>query len=161
MKLKLPDSVASKQDLTTLISEIHIYAKWWAHESIKKRIDVKHSSAPPPMSPGAAQVIHEWGAKQEVSRQRLDELITLLESYGKSATAITITLPAPPTADIKATLVGWCRTNIAPGVLVTFGFNATLLGGMVVRFGSRVYDWSFRRQILANRSQFSEVLRHV
>jgi hypothetical protein len=161
MKIKLPDSVASSQDLAALIAEIHSYGKWWAHESIKKRIDVKHKSAPPTMTPGAAQIIHEWSSKTELSRQRIDELITILQGYSKSATTITITLPAPATPAIKATLVGWCRSNIAPDIFVTFSFNATLLGGMVVRFGSRVYDWSFRRQILASRAKFPEVLRRV
>jgi hypothetical protein len=161
MTLKLPDSVASQQDLAALVAEVRDYAKWWVHESIKKRINVKHTSVPPQVSPGAAQIIHEWGSKKELSRVRFDELITTLQGYSKSATTITITLPAPASPAIKATLVGWCRTNIAPDVFVTFGFNATLLGGMVVRFGSRVYDWSFRRQILANRANFPEVLRRV
>ena len=53
-----------------------------------------------------------------------------------------------------------CRP-VAPDVLVNFQFNATILGGMVVRYGSHVYDWSFRRQILAKRDTFPEVLRRV
>jgi hypothetical protein len=32
---------------------------------------------------------------------------------------------------------------------------------MVVVHGSRIYDWSFRRQILATREKFPEVLRNV
>lgn len=161
MKLSLPNSVASQQDVTTLQREVQEYARWFAHEAVKKRMSVKHTSVPPQTTPGTSQLIHEWGAKEALTSQRLDKLIHELESYGDKAQTITITLPAPPTNDIKATLVGWCRKNIASDILVTFQFNATILGGMVVRFGSHVYDWSFRRQILAARGTFPEVLRRV
>jgi len=62
---------------------------------------------------------------------------------------------------IQKNLVNWCRENIAPNILITFQFNATLLGGMVIRHGSNIFDWSFRRQILAARNNFPEVLRRV
>lgn len=161
MKLNLPTTVGSQQDVTALVREVKEYTRWFAHEAIKKRMNVKHTSVPPLTTPGAAQLIHEWGAKEALTTHRLDELIKELEHYAETARIITITLPAPPTNDIKATLVGWCRTNVAPNILVSFQFNATILGGMVVRFGSHVYDWSFRRQILAARDTFPEVLRRV
>jgi F0F1-type ATP synthase delta subunit len=74
---------------------------------------------------------------------------------------MTITLAAPATTGIKKQLTAWCRDNVAPDVLVRFEFNQTLLGGMVVRFGSHIYDWSLRRQILDGRTKFPEVLRNV
>jgi F0F1-type ATP synthase delta subunit len=161
MKLKLPDTVASLQDITAQQLELHDYAKWFAHESIKKRVDAKRASQMPALSPAALQTLQAWHANTTLSEQTLEALIKTLEDYRRSAPAITLTLAAPPTNAIKATLVAWCRTNIAPNVLVSFQFNTTLLGGMVVRYGSRVFDWSFRRQILGAREKFPEVLRRV
>jgi F0F1-type ATP synthase delta subunit len=92
---------------------------------------------------------------------RLDKLIETLEDYGTSAPIITITLAAPAPNSLKKTLIDWCRKNIAPNALIDFRFNATMLGGMVVQYGSRIYDWSFRRQILAARDKFPEILRNV
>ncbi len=161
MKLKLPDSVASSQDLTALLLEVRTYARWFTHESIKKRVDVKHSSEPPTLSLATTELIRAWETKKALDSQSLDGLIEALEAYADTARSITITLSAPPTNGLKATLVAWCRANIAPNILVTFQFNATLMGGMVVRYGSRVFDWSFRRQLLAARDRFPEVLRRV
>ena len=96
-----------------------------------------------------------------IDQHMLDELIATLEVYRKTATTVTITLAAPATSEIKKTLVNWCRHNISADILVSFQFNATILGGMVVRHGSRVFDWSFKRQILAARANFPEVLRRV
>lgn len=161
MKLKLPDSIASLQDLSALQLELHEYAKWFSHESIKKRIDAKHASAMPSLSPAAMEIIRTWHTKTTLTEHTLDELLKTLEAYRNSAPTITVTLAAPATSTVKKTLVAWCRQNIAPDVLVSFQFNATLLGGMVIRYGSRVFDWSFRRQILGARDKFPEVLRRV
>ncbi len=161
MKLKLPGSVASSQDLTALLIEIREYARWFAHESIKKRVDVKHSSQSPIMSSGAMGLLREWKAKQQIDQKSLDLLIATLEEYDKTAPSITITLAATPTSSLKTSLVAWCRENVAPDILVAFRFNATILGGMVIGYGSHVFDWSFRRQLLENRKLFPEVLRRV
>jgi hypothetical protein len=161
MKFKLPDSISSLQDLTSLQLELKEYARWFAHDAMKKRVTATSTSPAPVISPAAHEVIRDWHAKHAETQQSLDELIQTLDNYKKAATTITITLAAPPTADIKKTLVNWCRVNIAPNILVSFQFNSTLLGGMVVRYGSRVFDWSFRRQLLASRNIFPEILRRV
>jgi len=161
MKLKLPPSVASTQDLAALTMEIREYSKWYAHEEIKKRVSAKHSSESPVLSNGASELLREWKSAQQINRQSLDLLISTLEDYSKNSPSITITLAATPSSGIKTSLVSWCRENLAPGIMVSFQFNATLLGGLVVRHGSHVYDWSFRRQILAARNKFPEVLRSV
>ena len=161
MKLKLPPSVSSPQDLTSLILEIHDYARWFAHEAIKKRVSGSASSHAPLVSAGTEELLRSWALQNPLSTNSLTILITTLEEYKKTAPSLTVTLAAPPTNGIKMALVEWCRTNISPNILVSFSFNGTLLGGMVIRYGSRVFDWSFRRQILDGRSKFPEVLRRV
>jgi F0F1-type ATP synthase delta subunit len=131
--------------------------KWLTHESVKKKAGAKKTSPPPATSEAAAALIHEHGASEE----KLEALIAALEDSQRNAKIITITLAAQPSNGIKTLLVSWCRKEISPDVLVNFGFNRALLGGMVVRAGSRVFDWSFRRQILAAGDKFPEVLRRV
>lgn len=163
MKLRLEESVSSPQDLKALILEIRAYARWYSHNSVKKRLRLKarRMNEEPIMSPAAKALLHEWSNKTPLSQKNLDELLATLEGYEKTAPQLTITLAAPATSGLKKTLVAWCRNNVAPNVLVNFQFNSTLLGGMVVRSGSHVFDWSFRRQILEARQHFPEVLRRV
>ena len=161
MKIKLPSIVSSPQDLTALTLEIMEYARWYQHESIKDRVDAKRRTEAPTLSPAATELLRQEGKGKDLSKQELDTLVKALQDIKNSAPTMTITLAAPPTNAVKADLVTWCRENISPGVLVNFQFNSTLLGGMVVRCGSRVMDWSFRRQILEGRHHFPEVLRHV
>lgn len=164
-KLTLDESVSSPQDLKALTLEIHDYARWFSHNAIKRRLHArnKHRTAEPALSPAATAMLREWTelTKQSLTAKNLDQLIATLEDYADIAPQLTITLAAPPTNGIKKTLVAWCRQNISPAVLVNFQFNSVLLGGMVVRYGSRVFDWSFRRQILDNLDKFPETLRNV
>ena len=157
MALKLPGTISSQQDLGALIVEIHDCIKWLTHESVKKKAGTKQAAPPPNMSPAAAALVHESGA----SLDKLEALIKELESTQRTAKIITITLAAQPSATVKETLVTWCRRELASDILVNFSFNRALLGGMVVRVGSRVFDWSFRRQIINAGDKFPEVLRRV
>lgn len=161
MKIALPNSVSSLQDLGALINEIKEYEKWWVHNDIKHRAGAKKGTPPPILSPGAMEIVRAASGKKLLTRKMLDDLLKDLDTYKRTASSMTITLAAPAPKSTKAALVEWCRNNIDPGVLITFEFNSTLLGGMVIRYGSRVFDWSFRRQILAARANFPEVLRRV
>jgi uncharacterized protein YejL (UPF0352 family) len=161
MKLKLPDSISSTQEVTSLVLEVREYAKWFSHAVIMKKMNNKKVPNAPTLSASANEMLRNWANGKSLTRQNLDELIATLEKFKRSSETMTIVLAAPATNDIKRQLVAWCRKNVSDNILVTFQFNATLLGGMVVRYGSRIFDWSFRRKILANRGHFPEVLRNV
>lgn len=161
MSFTLPDAIASSQDLMALIIDVKRYTEWYRHESIKKQVNVSSAKEALQLSPVSVDVIRAWSSEAELTTQRLDELIANLEDYQKKAPTMNITLAAPASRGLKTAMVAWCRKNISPTVLVTFEFNATILGGMVVRNGSHVYDWSMRRGILENRAKLPEVLRSV
>jgi len=161
MNLKLPDSVSSPQDIKAIVLEVRQYARWFAHASVKQQVSGGKVAEPPAMSPGATALIQGLAGGKPLTQTALDGLIEALEVFETKAPHMTITLAAPPPESLKKTLITWCRQHVAPDILVTFQFNSTLLGGMVVRYGSHVFDWSFRRQILAARGKFPEVLRHV
>lgn len=157
----LPASVTSPQDITSLQLELHDYARWFSHNSIKKQLHTGHADNAPELSPQARELLRTWSQPEPLSVKSLDKHMHALEEYAHSAPQITITLAAPAPVSLKQTLTTWCRQNLAPNMLVNFEFNSGLCGGMVVRYGSRMFDWSFRRQILENKQKFPEVLKHV
>jgi F0F1-type ATP synthase delta subunit len=157
MKLNLPSSISSQQDLGGLVLELREYSRWINHQNILKKVSSKSSEEPPVMSPALKDLLSDNKKESE----NIEELINTLDKFKDDASTITVTLAAPATKDIKRTLNDWLRKNIASNILVNYQFNATLLGGMVIRVGSHIFDWSFRRQILANRDKFPEVLRNV
>lgn len=162
MKLQLPSDILSVQDLKAVILELQGYSKWAAHEGIKQRVSAKQTtSQPPTLSPAGTTLMQAASGGKALTPAVLDQLIAELQAYTANSPLVSITLAAPASNGLKRELVEWCRQNIGPNVLVSFKFNSTLLGGLVVRYGSHVFDWSFRRQILANKDKFPEVLRRV
>jgi hypothetical protein len=161
MKINLPNSVSSRQDLQAVILEIRKYAQWYSQTSVKMRFAHDLANELPPFSDAATSIINDWNKAEPINPKSIEELIATLEDFQATASHMTITLAAPATGSLKKVLLEWCRKNISPNMLVDFKFNSTMLGGMVVSFGSHVYDWSFKRQILGARDRFPEVLRNV
>jgi len=159
--IKLPEQVVSPQEIKFVISEIRIYARWLAQMRIKQQANGTADSAPPTISQPAIQLIRDWHTACTINQDSLDKLIASLEAFESTAPHITITLAAPPAGSLQKTLIAWFRTHGNPDALVIFRFNSTILGGMVIQYGSHIFDWSFRRQILEARSRLPEILRHV
>jgi F0F1-type ATP synthase delta subunit len=159
--INLQNNIYSREDLKEVILEVKKYAGWYAQTAIKMQVTKNNTFEEPDFSPAAVNVVSEWAKENPISAKSLDALIETLENCLASAPVVVITLAAPAPNSLKKTLVEWCRQNIAPNVLVDVRFNATMLGGMVVQYGSHIHDWSFRRQILAAREKFPEVLRSV
>jgi hypothetical protein len=161
MSLNIQEYVLSEQDLQAAAIEVKKYAAWYNQTAVKMRVTKNNSYELPSISPVAANMINVWLDGAQPSPKSLEDLIAALEDFAHSAPRVTVTLAAPPPNSLKQTIAAWFRKNVDPNTLVSFKFNATILGGMVVVYGSHVYDWSFKRQILASREKFPEVLRNV
>lgn len=162
MTLTLPETVSSQEDLKALIADVRRYAKWYGQTAVKHHVSQGNTAAEPPVVlPAAATILQQWDKDQPITQKSLDKLITALSDIEATAPYVTITLAAPAPNSLKQELLGWFRQHVDQNVLLNLKFNATLLGGMVVSYGSHTYDWSFRRQILAARDKFPEVLRRV
>ena len=91
----------------------------------------------------------------------LDVLHTQLEDMMNKAPIAHITLAAAPNHSIKQQLVAWFRQQISPTMLLTFAAYSDMGGGIVVQAGSHVYDFSFKRQLLANKQKIGEIAQRV
>lgn len=153
--------IVSPQDLQTVMVDIRRYGAWYGSTAAKQRRSIVQNTPPPTIQPASLKLLQTVNAAEPLNEQRIDDLIADLEDWRDTAPTLTITLAAPASSRLKADIVSWCRKNLSPSSLVTFKFNSLLLGGMVVRVGSRIFDWSWRRGILAERNKFPEVLKRV
>lgn len=160
--IKLPETICTPQDLTELLLQVREYAKWYEHESVKQRSGAKTvRSTQPVLSLSTTAFLRSVSTNGALLPAQLETAIKELEAYKAAAPVITITLAAPAPESIRTQLTTWCRESVAPGILVSFEYNRTLLGGMVVRYGSHVHDWSWRRALMSAKTPFSEVLARV
>lgn len=161
MIFKLPRDIVSTQDLASTIMDLQDYHSWLSQNAILNKTHLKSNTVAPTLNKSAENLINTLLEIQNLNKDNLEKIIKELLVLKESASVIHITLASPPTVELRNRLVTWCRENIKKDTLIDFSFNSTLLGGMVLRFGSHIYDWSFKKQILANRHKFSEVLANV
>jgi hypothetical protein len=121
MKLAIPDSVASAQDLATVLADVQAYAKWASRELIKQKVAGKSAGEQPAITPDAANIIRAWSDGKDMTQAGIDGLVKALEDYKKSAPTVTITLAAVPSGEIKVKFcsktdsVAWCVKPTATG----------------------------------------------
>lgn len=161
MKIDIPTSISSLEDLTELLHELRLYIRWFLHESIKKQVDAGSRAAMPKLSSAAEDLLQALEKDGKLNSRGLENLVKTIETYRKKASPVVITLAAPATTGIKTMIVQWCRKNISGDVLVSFHHDSSILGGMVIRNKSRVVDLSFRRQLFESDTKFVEVLTRV
>ena len=159
--LNLSNDVVSAYDLKALILEIEKYSQWYGQTTVKLRYNKAAAKEQPTLSSAATELINQAAGDGQLSQKQLDDLLYSLHDLLETLPQMTITLAAPAPGSLRRQLADWARKNLDPNTLVNFKFNATILGGMVVSYGSRTFDWSFRRQIIANRYKLAEHLRHV
>lgn len=160
MKLRLPNNIHSIQDINQLLLELHEYMAWYGQSSVRKQVEVEMAE-PPTISALTQELLADWHGKKSMSAKTIEKLVFALEDLKNDAPRVSITLAAPAGRKLKIQLVRWCRSNLDEHALVEFGFDKSLLGGMVVRYKSHIYDWSFRRKIVENRYDFIKALRDV
>lgn len=159
--LPLPPSVVSSQDLARLEIELSAFSDWFRHNAIKQEMHISKGTVMPGLSIESISMLKSISTGTTLTQTNIDTLLEYIQKLRQKAITISITLAAPAGKQLRQQLAEWCRRELDPTILVDFSFNATILGGMVVRYGSHVYDWSFRRSILNNRASFAEVLRRV
>jgi hypothetical protein len=161
MNLNPIELVNSPSELKALILEVQRYASWYGQAAVKMKATGAKAETPPPASTAASKLIKAWGQQKPLNQKSLGELADQLKELESKAKTITITMAGPAPLAMKEKITSWCRQNIDPNILIEFRFKSALLGGIVVRFGSHVYDWSFKRQIMASKSKFGEILRNA
>ncbi len=159
MARKIPDSVASPDDLQLLIFEV------------KKVIDLSHEQALRKSSPGHLAELDLSSPLRELLKLKsgdpipgipqLEELEKWLEESMAAAPQLHITLPGVPGQNQKNEIVLWFRNQVHPLSLVFFEYNRSLAGGFVVRLGSQLFDYSFRHALLGNPDAMVKVMKHV
>lgn len=157
MTFSLPPSIASRQDVIRLRTEVESYVAWVGQYQNAAKRKVTYQAEQPGLSEAARLLIRAWIA----DKHTLSELTQSLNALAANSPSITLTLAQAPSPSVQADIVAWARRELDPNMLVELRWNARLLGGMVVRTDNAVYDWSHRKALVAARPKLIERLMHV
>jgi len=157
MSSSLPISVHSTDQLQFCAEELHAHAAALRSHRAAQRQAPGESE----LSLDSQALLEQLPREKRGDGAAVEALATELEAMMAHGARVTITLAALASHRLREELVRWCRTNLKSNLLVDFHVNPDIAGGMVVRTTNRVYDFSFRRQLLANPNRFTEILDHV
>lgn len=87
--------------------------------------------------------------------QELESLKNNLDQLLNSAQVVNIILPQTASNNIKYLLSDWFRKNIGENILLNFSARSDVGGGAIIQAGSRIYDFSFKKVLLANKTRIS------
>lgn len=156
MVLKLPADIHSADQLQFCAEELRRYAAAAAGAA-----RAEESPPLPELSPESQILQGLLPASERQNSQSLEDLRLEIEKLITQWPSVSITLAAPAPRALKAELTGWLRQNIRPDLLVSFNVNPDIAGGMLIRTTNRVFDFSFRKLLLARPARFTEVLENV
>jgi ATP synthase delta (OSCP) subunit len=159
--LELPAHLYSPEQLKACAFELDVVLNWRRRQEIKRQ-----SGYTGPMvadfevGPNLAAWLGPREVVARLSMAQLDECQKQLEQWlAQPVTHLTFAVTPPDSTKVE--MVKWFRTQIQPTALLKFHVNGNIVGGMVVRTPNKIFDFSFRRQLVRHKSLIPEIFKRV
>lgn len=154
INVSLPIDTHSPDQLSGLSLELQTYLgelrDWTA------RSKTGHQSTAPVVSELLATLLRASHVATDDS-DALENLQTELDKLLINSPVVHLILATLPSRTLRRQLTVWFRTQVHPAALLTFAVRTDIGGGIIIQAGSRVYDYSFRSKILANKQRIGEI----
>lgn len=149
--MKLPVDIYSPDSLSATLFELSTYVSNLRDAGVR----AKNGAKPEP--PAALAHVLDLLDTDPTNLEKLEKLSKDLEAHLLKAPVVRVTLAALPGNAMKRQITSWFRSQISSDVLLTFVARADIGGGIVVQAGSHVYDFSFKRLLVANKARLAEI----
>jgi hypothetical protein len=159
--LVLPPELYSPDQIGLVMIELRDQADMLRRQAARQRLGSAGAALRPAALPERLTALLVVCGITRVTLASLEQLIKQLEIVRAKAPVVHVTLADLPGQHLRTELVKWFRREIDPTVLVSFNVNTTIVGGIVVRTGSHLHDYSFRRGLWEHRRALMEVFKRV
>lgn len=159
MAFKLPPAVYSPELLESVTYEIEQYLDWYRQAKVQKQLG---ATAPgePTHSAETVLTIEAWLEGQKPTVETLEALIKHLRDL--KLPVVHLTLAALPNHAQRAQFVDWFRSQAGGRpILLTFVADRNLGGGILVRTPNRLFDYSWKQQLVAGRAKLAEIINRA
>lgn len=157
-EFELPPAVYSPALVESVIYDIQYYLDWYHQNQIRKKVGAS-AKEEPTHSAETVVVIEAWLHGQPATLDSLKALLVHLRAL--ELPEVHIMLAALPNRAQRESLVNWFRSNVSPHLLLSFVADRNLGGGLVVRTPNRVFDYTWKQQLIAGRNKLAGILKNV
>lgn len=108
-----------------------------------------------------SRLLDTLATENHINLERVAErqiLANFLRDTIAQAPTVHLSFAADPSSAFVAKLVSWLRTNVHPFVLVQIGLQPSIAAGCIVRTSNRVFDFSLRQHLTAQRQLLTDSL---
>jgi hypothetical protein len=155
---ELPQAIYSPALVESVTYDIQYYLDWFRQNQIRKKVGAA-AKEEPTHSAETAIVIEAWLGGKAATLESLEALLEYLRTL--KLPEIHLMLAALPNRTQREALVTWFRTNVSPHLLLSFVADRNLGGGLVVRTPNRVFDYTWKQQLIAGRSKLAGIVKNV
>ena len=156
MSLHLPVDLYSPDQLSAVILELHDYIGALRDRAAREKVGASAPEEPLHVSALLLGALHGADVKKGDIRAA-EVLLGALKLLRDKAPVVHVTLAGLPNRTMKRQLTVWFRTQIHKHALMTFAMRTDIGGGIVLRAGSHVYDFSLKQVLLSNKNKISEI----
>lgn len=155
----LPTGIYSPEQLKACGLELDEVVSWRRRQEIKERGGIANGhNSRIHLSADLSQLIGGEAALAHLGSAQLEALQAQIRSWLKQPVT-HITLPVPPSGPTKTAFVTWFRKEISPSALLKFEVNRNIVGGLIIRTPSRIFDLSFRTLLVKNKDRIPQLLK--
>lgn len=156
--LTLPPSVVGSADVARLKRSLEAFDEQ-EHQAHLRHKAGEHEEVLQP-----SRLLQEVAALNDKDLQHAADrktILALLDELLKNGVTVTISFAVDPSPLFMNKLVEWLRANIAPNLLVRVGLQPNIAAGCIVRTPSKIYDFSLRKQLDAQRSMLVDGVKNA
>jgi hypothetical protein len=157
-EFELPAAVYSPQLLESVVFDIQTYLDWYRQNQIRQKVGAKPKGEPN-HSDETVVTIEAWLKGKPPTLESLQALLEHLRQL--DLPEVHIMLAALPNRTQRQQLVDWFRNNASSKVLLSFVADRNLGGGLVVRTPNRVFDFTWKQELVAGRDKLAGILKRV
>lgn len=147
-KIKLPLFIRSHEQIYFYIQELNRYR-----------------SSIPEKSKGNRDPFYSYliglSETEEITPELIEKVLELFKQIKSNAPRFHVTLADYPETEMRNKITGWFRRNIHPYSLVSFRYDRSLVGGIVVRGRNKIFDFSFRNKLQRAKLKPVDVLKNA
>lgn len=156
MDLKLPNGVASRQDVVLLHREVRMFLDAMNQSVMRHDSPIKYPAISTNLR--AIATINQIDLRDA---KKCEELIAKLEEVKDKAPSVHVSFPSEPSTAALERLIVWFRKEIDPKVVIQVGLQPTIAAGVVVRTPNHQFDFSLRKHLYENQHKLGEAIRNA
>lgn len=143
----LPQSVATKRNLSSLVNELERIDNELTAKSVHEGDDLPYPDVP--------EMVQDFLSLNEFSLDNSSdrsEMITQLRLLKRKAPVVHMSFAVEADALSLGKIVGWFRDSVHSQTIIVVGFQPALVAGAYIRTPNHIYDVSLRSAFKSGRT---------